>query len=500
MRRTGRRYLWWLVAAMAGWVAVWVAGCSRDGGGVTGDLGTGGDTADVVGTVDAPLAEDVPADTGPTEDVPPSTVDAGDATDTSEDDAGSAPQTPFPWAAESTDPTCDNGLDDDGGGYTDCDDFSCSRNIAVSVCGHQARYEGAANRCGNDGDDDGDGLVDCDDPDCEKNPFHDACPALVPEQDCAGDTDTDGDGLAGCDDTDCVLARAPACAGDERVRVLFDQTLDETAAAGPNSDWVVDVAGRFPWPSDPASADDWDGALSGFGYALWESGDYLVENLASWDGALTWEDDDNPQDLTHYDVLVLFEPSRQMTAAEKEAVLRFVSAGRGLLLVANHDDSDRDGNGFSAPRVFNDLFGDNPLGADPFGFAFDAVDLDNGAPMDRVVAPAHPVIDGPAGQVARIGFYWGCTAHLTGTKPGAIALIQTTDAADDTTGIVAGAIPLDGGGRVVFVTDSAIGGDGSDSHGNRDPGKDTWNNGSQDNRAFFLNAIAWLAGAGETAR
>ena len=72
------------------------------------------------------------------------------------------------------------------------------------------------------------------------------------------------------------------------------------------------------------------------------------------------------------------------------------------------------------PRVFNDLFDDNPVRADPFGFRFDAVGLDTGRPVENVAAPAHPVIDGPAGTVHQIGFYRGCTAHLTGSSDGAM--------------------------------------------------------------------------------
>jgi len=53
---------------------------------------------------------------------------------------------------------CDNEIDDNDNGKTDCEDESCKTNPACmeTIC--------------NDGkDDDGDGLVDCDDPDCEKS-------------------------------------------------------------------------------------------------------------------------------------------------------------------------------------------------------------------------------------------------------------------------------------------------------------------------------------------
>ena len=53
---------------------------------------------------------------------------------------------------------CDNGLDDDKNGNTDCQDSACS---STSLC------QAAQEICDNDKDDDGDGKVDCKDTDCE---------------------------------------------------------------------------------------------------------------------------------------------------------------------------------------------------------------------------------------------------------------------------------------------------------------------------------------------
>ena len=40
--------------------------------------------------------------------------------------------------AEATDALCSNGVDDDCNGYVDCNDYHCSRNAAVHVCGSDA--------------------------------------------------------------------------------------------------------------------------------------------------------------------------------------------------------------------------------------------------------------------------------------------------------------------------------------------------------------------------
>ena len=392
----------------------------------------------------------------------------------------------FPWALESTDALCGDGKDNDGNGFTDCADFGCSRSPSVVVCGADAEYESSPDLCANDRDDDGDALVDCDDPDCYKNPFHAVCDKPRSETRCADGGDGDGDGKVGCEDLDCAidLDACPPAAGS--LRVLFDQTLDETAGNGPNSDWIVDRWGRLPSPSNPAHASDWLGALSSFGYSLFKAG-HRVENLVAWDGRISFGDASNPQDLGLYDVLVLVEPSRQLRAEEKTAIVRFVLGGGGLLAVANHNSADRDGNGWSAVEAFNDLFSFNSVMPDPFGFHFDTVDLEVEKPLSNIVDAAHPVLKGPGGVVAQIGFFVGTTARLTGTNPKAVGLVTFDQASQ----LVVGAAEA-GKGRVVFMTDSAIGNDGSDSHGNQNSGHDAWNDQSEDNRALFLNAIAWL--------
>lgn len=81
---------------------------------------------------------------------------------------------------------CGNGIDDDGDGYFDCDDFDCT---GVNPCGPES--------CTNGRDDDGDTFVDCDDFDCiGVNP-------CGPES-CDNGTDDDGDSYVDCEDYDCT--------------------------------------------------------------------------------------------------------------------------------------------------------------------------------------------------------------------------------------------------------------------------------------------------------
>jgi hypothetical protein len=97
-----------------------------------------------------------------------------------------------------TEVDCDDGVDDDGDGDTDCVDGDCAGDPA---CGPARETD-----CDDRLDDDDDGLTDCGDPDCARDP---ACAAVV-ETRCADGLDNDDDGATDCDDPDCV--RDPACA------------------------------------------------------------------------------------------------------------------------------------------------------------------------------------------------------------------------------------------------------------------------------------------------
>ena len=107
---------------------------------------------------------------------------------------------------------CNNGLDDDGDGYTDCDDPDC---VAAANCV-------AVNPeiCDNGSDDDGDGLVDCDDPDCS---VYYLCQTV--ETNCNDAIDNDGDGNIDCADSDCE--KDAACIGVNQPPVItsFSCTL-----------------------------------------------------------------------------------------------------------------------------------------------------------------------------------------------------------------------------------------------------------------------------------
>jgi len=93
---------------------------------------------------------------------------------------------------------CNNGIDDDGNGLIDCKDPACLGDPACFVPGHEI--------CNNGIDDDDDGLVDCKDPDCSQDP---TCVIHPGNEICDNGIDDNGDGLVDCTDPQCKTF--PAC-------------------------------------------------------------------------------------------------------------------------------------------------------------------------------------------------------------------------------------------------------------------------------------------------
>lgn len=422
------------------------------------------------------------------------------------------PDTLGPSGAEVTNALCSNGLDDDNNGYADCDDYWCRDAVAVTVCN---ALENSAAACG-DGVDNPeapgnpnntatDQLVDCADPDCFKNPMlPGVCPALrfeLGQVDCSDGADNDGDLLTDCEDPDCLHASQSSCT--PRKRVLFDAFHREHAGS---ADWLLDVPGPHPWPSVPLSESEWHGNLSAFGRDLLDTGRFTVESLIPTSPGLTYGDTTNPQDLTHFQVLILAEPSAPFSDGESDAVLQFIRMGGGVLMVADHFDSDRDGNGWDSVQAFNAMLtrmGGGVLVGNPLGFEVTTISYNesgniqnrNNRQASTVANAAHPVLSGPHGVVDRVGMYRGGLFTVPATSTQVSVLMHALPLG--TAGYVAGspyviAAQVEAG-RVVAVGDSAILNDGSDSHGLVSSNLDSWHSTTEDNAALFLNAVEWLA-------
>ncbi|GAB6189724.1 hypothetical protein JCM30566_14660 [Marinitoga arctica] len=128
-------------------------------------------------------------------------------------------------------------------------------------------------------------------------------------------------------------------------RVLFDNNHGQTAG---NADWVI------------------NGGYSDFADAVKNLG-LKVEEI---------KEDIHEDILNMYKILIIPEPNKPFKDFEISAILKFVKNGGSLFIIADHGNSDRNGNGWDSPKIFN-TFVEN------FGFKFAGDDLEE-APLAHV--------------------------------------------------------------------------------------------------------------------
>lgn len=314
-------------------------------------------------------------------------------------------------------------------------------------------------------------------------------------------------------------------------KFLFDASHYENAGS---ADWQIDADGtenvptytggttvetkaqHIPTPSYTGITSStvetyWKGGISSWAIELVKRGQ-IVESLPVGT-ALTYGNTSNAQDLANYDVFVVVEPNRLFSAAEKTAIMNFVSNGGGLMMIADHtaattagtdsngyNPSDRDGDGFDSPRVWNDLMINNGINnTNPFGFVIDYVDI-NEQPTTKVYTGtntnAQAVLNGLAGSASKLAFYDGCTATLHSSDNGNVqGLFWRMSGTVGSSSNVMALLSTYGSGRVVFIGDSSPADDGTgDTNDNLFNG---WSgdspSGFTSHPALHLNASLWLA-------
>ena len=278
-------------------------------------------------------------------------------------------------------------------------------------------------------------------------------------------------------------------------KFLFDASNYQTAG---NADWVIDedsnVPGRFPTPAQSNITQStpetfWTGALSSWGIALVKLG-HQVETLPSG-GLITYGNGTNPQDLSNYNVFIVDEPNSPFTAAEKTAMLNFVYNGGGLFMISDHNNADRNGDGWDALAVWNNFMRTNSVGNLPFGFKFDSVDV-SPASTNRLTAwSTNPILNGPQGAVSQLNFHNGATMTIYPTINANVkGLIWTTGVSQGTTGLLCVSSTY-GSGRVVALGDSSPADDSTGAPGNTL--YNGWGEANGNHTRLHLNASLWLA-------
>lgn len=275
-------------------------------------------------------------------------------------------------------------------------------------------------------------------------------------------------------------------------KVLFDNDHAETAG---NADWVISTSQPDPLQENPnpQKESDWTGGISAWGVTLQRTGRYsLMTNTAP----LTYGNSSNALDLSNFNALVLPEPNTLFSSSEKTAILTFVQNGGGLFMIADHNGSDRNNDGYDSLHIFNDLMNNNGIGNDLFGIQFDAVDIKTDNPHNDTPNP-NPILQGPFGNATGSIIRDGTTETIHPTdNPNVQGIIYTTGASNTGTTNVFVSSSLYGKGRVVAQGDSSAIDDGTCASGHKC--YDGWDDPNGQDGILFPNATEWLASGSTT--
>jgi hypothetical protein len=302
-------------------------------------------------------------------------------------------------------------------------------------------------------------------------------------------------------------------AGRSQTSILFDATKAETAS---NADWIIDAdlfnlgygpnpyiggdeanAQRIPTPSQSGITSGtpesyWTGAISAWAVDAVKLG-YTVETLP-YNGNISYGNTSNAQDLSNYDIFVVCEPNILFTASEKTAIMNFIQNGGGLFMISDHDNSDRNGDGYDSPYIWNDLMTNNSVDNNPFGILFD-YEFFNEATTNIPNLPGNPLLHGSYGDVSLVEFYGGTSMTLNRSHNSSVTGVVYMSGYSNTgtTGVMC-AYATYGNGRVVALGDSSPADDGSGDDG--DNLYDGWIEDANGNHErLIMNATIWLAEA-----
>jgi hypothetical protein len=298
----------------------------------------------------------------------------------------------------------------------------------------------------------------------------------------------------------------------QSVKILFDATKAESAG---NADWVMDAdthnigfgsgpavtgtgnesnAQRYPTPAQSgitASTTEtfWLGSLSAWGVDCVKKG-YTVETLP-YNVAITYGNVSNPQDLSNYKVFIVCEPNIVFSASEKTAIMLFVQNGGGLFMVSDHDVSDRNGDGWDSPHIWNNLMSSNSVQNFPFGITFDYANFSETS-TNIPVLPSDSLLHGPMGNVTSVMWSNGTSMTLsTAQNPSVKGIVYKTGATFGSNNVMMSYARF-GLGKVAALGDSSPPDDGTG-----DPNDALYNGWTLDaggnHERLIMNATIWLA-------
>jgi hypothetical protein len=304
-------------------------------------------------------------------------------------------------------------------------------------------------------------------------------------------------------------------------KILFDATKAEMCGS---ADWIIDADAnniyfnstthipyvssgsttgasnpqRIPSPAQSGITSStletyWNGALSAMAVDCAKQG-YTVESLP-FNGAITYGNANNPQDLNNYKVFVVDEPNSIFSATEKAAIINFVANGGGLMMVSDHTISDRNYDGIDSPDIWNDLLTNNTVQNNPFGITFDLANISGNSTTINplgITSPYYTILHGTFGVPSQV--YWsnGTTMTLNTTNNSSVKgiVFKSGSSTSGTTNVFAAAATYQSG-KVFAVGDSSILDDGTgDANDNLFYGYTGDANGNH--QKLLMNAMIWL--------
>jgi hypothetical protein len=275
-------------------------------------------------------------------------------------------------------------------------------------------------------------------------------------------------------------------------KVLFDDAHAETAG---NADWVISSSRPDPLKENPnpQGETDWTGGLSSWGVTLQKTVRYsLMTNTST----ITYGDSSNALDLSNFNEFILPEPNTLFTVSEKTAILNFVHNGGGLFMIADHNGSDRNNDGYDSLHIFNDLMSNSGVGSDPFGITFDAARIAKDYPGVDTPNP-DPILQGPFGSGTTSLINQGTTETISPKdNPNVVGVVYTTGSSNTGTTGVFIARSTYGSGRVIAAGDSSATDDGTCENGHKC--YNGWGDTNAQNGILYPNGTEWLASSGGT--
>lgn len=298
----------------------------------------------------------------------------------------------------------------------------------------------------------------------------------------------------------------------QTVKILFDATKAETAS---NADWVIDEdlnnmtwnpnatvgsgsegnAQRYPTPAQSTITSStpetyWKGAISAWGIDCVKQG-YTVETLP-YNGAITYGNSSNAQDLSNYKIYIVCEPNILFTAAEKTAIINFVQNGGSLFMVSDHINSDRNNDTYDSPEIWNDLLVNNSVKSNPFGILFDSASFSQ-TTSNIPNLPNDSLLNGPMGSVTQAMWSSGTSITINPAVNSSVkGIVYQTGSSFGNTGVMF-AYSRYGKGKIAAIGDSSPCDDGTGDTGDNSLYNGWTTDAAGNHERLIMNATIWLA-------